>query len=170
MTDGQSASLPWCQACNWGPKTRFLLLSVGGLLMGPLSDKRGSPAQSFSGPSPAGLMTIFYCLRFETSPTWRARSLYLYPPGTRWPGYTPGHWVPFSSRPTTHRATVEVFKPASTWGPFWVHKCLGISVVMWTMVNSSQHCIHLWSWVTCFLTFWQDSMLKILFSITWRTK
>jgi hypothetical protein len=27
-----------------------------------------SPAQSFLGPSPAGLMTIFYCLRFETPP------------------------------------------------------------------------------------------------------
>jgi hypothetical protein len=27
-----------------------------------------SPAQSFSGPSPAGLMTTFYCLRFETPP------------------------------------------------------------------------------------------------------
>jgi hypothetical protein len=26
-----------------------------------------SPAQSFSGPSPLGLATIFYCLRFETS-------------------------------------------------------------------------------------------------------
>jgi hypothetical protein len=26
-----------------------------------------SPAQSFSGPSPIGLMAIFYCLRFETS-------------------------------------------------------------------------------------------------------
>jgi hypothetical protein len=26
------------------------------------------PAQSFSGPSPLGLATIFYCLRFETSP------------------------------------------------------------------------------------------------------
>jgi hypothetical protein len=31
--------------------------------------------------------SIFYCLRFET------RSLYLYPPGTGWPGYTPRHWV-----------------------------------------------------------------------------
>jgi hypothetical protein len=28
-----------------------------------------SPAQSFFGPSPAGLVTIFYCLRFETRPT-----------------------------------------------------------------------------------------------------
>jgi hypothetical protein len=26
-----------------------------------------SPAQSFLGPSPVGLVTIFYCLRFETS-------------------------------------------------------------------------------------------------------
>jgi hypothetical protein len=26
-----------------------------------------SPAQSFSGPSPMGLVTIFYCLRLETS-------------------------------------------------------------------------------------------------------
>jgi hypothetical protein len=48
------------------------------------------PAQSFSGPSPAGLITTFYCLRFETPPTWRTRSLYLYPPGTGWPGYSPG--------------------------------------------------------------------------------
>jgi hypothetical protein len=30
-----------------------------------------SPPQSFSGPSPAGLMTIFYCLRFETPPACR---------------------------------------------------------------------------------------------------
>jgi hypothetical protein len=26
----------------------------------------------------------------ETPPTWRARSPYLYPPGTGWPSYTPG--------------------------------------------------------------------------------
>jgi hypothetical protein len=52
-----------------------------------------SPAQSFSGPSPAGLMTTFYSLRFETPPTWRTRSLYFYPPGTGWPGYISRHWV-----------------------------------------------------------------------------
>jgi hypothetical protein len=68
----------------------------------------------FSGPSPAGLMTKFHCLRFETPPTWRARSLYLYPPRTDWLGYTPKHWASFSSSPTTHRATVELFDPAST--------------------------------------------------------
>jgi hypothetical protein len=39
-------------------------------------------AQSLSGLSPAGLMTIYYCLNFETSLTWTARFLYLYPSGT----------------------------------------------------------------------------------------
>jgi hypothetical protein len=38
----------------------------------------------------------------ETFPTWRARFPYLYPPGTGWPSYTPGHWVPFQS-PLTAR-------------------------------------------------------------------
>jgi hypothetical protein len=47
-------------------------------------------------------------------PTSRTRSPYLYPTGTGWPGYTPRHWVSFSSPPTTRRATVEVFDPAST--------------------------------------------------------
>jgi hypothetical protein len=59
-------------------------------------------------------MTVFYCLTFATPPTWRARSPYLYPPRTRWPSYNPRHWVPFSSPPTTRRATVEVLEPAST--------------------------------------------------------
>jgi hypothetical protein len=75
-----------------------------------------SLTQSFLGPSHAGLVAIFYCLRFETPPTWRARSPYLYPPGAGWPSYTARHWVPFSSSPTTRRATVEAFEPASTRG------------------------------------------------------
>jgi hypothetical protein len=73
-----------------------------------------SPAQSFSGQNPAGLMTTLYYLRFETPPTWRTRSPYIYPPGTWWPSYTPRHWVPFSSSPTNRMATVEVFDRAST--------------------------------------------------------
>jgi hypothetical protein len=73
-----------------------------------------SPAQSFSGQSPGGFMTIFYCLRFETCPNWRARSLYLHHPWTGWPIYIPRHWIPFSSPPTTRRVTVEVFYAAST--------------------------------------------------------
>jgi hypothetical protein len=72
-----------------------------------------SPAQSFSGPSPTGLRTIFDGLKFEIPPPWWARSQYLYPPGTGWPNYTPRHWVLFSSPPTTCSARVEVFETAS---------------------------------------------------------
>jgi hypothetical protein len=41
-------------------------------MWGALSDeiyncRWNSPAQSFSGPCTVGLVTIFYCLRFETS-------------------------------------------------------------------------------------------------------
>jgi hypothetical protein len=64
--------------------------------------------------------TPFYCLRIETLPSWRPRSPYLYPSGTGWPGYTPRHWVPFSSTPTICRATLEVFHPASAWDSLWL--------------------------------------------------
>jgi hypothetical protein len=60
-----------------------------------------SPAQSFLVSGSAGLMSIFYCLRFETPPTWRAKSPYLYHPETGWPSYTPRQWVNFSPLPTT---------------------------------------------------------------------
>jgi hypothetical protein len=59
----------------------------------------------------------------ETSPTWRARSPYLYPPGTGWPRYTPGYWVPFPFPLMTRRAAVEVFYPASTWENAWRSEC-----------------------------------------------
>jgi hypothetical protein len=122
-TDDQSASLSWCQVPS-GPKTRCLLLSDSCGFVGVGREDGSivynccwpSPPQSFSGPSPAGPMAIFYCLRFKIPPTWRTRSPYLYPPVTGWPGYTPRHSVPYSSPPTTRRATVEVFEPASTWG------------------------------------------------------
>jgi hypothetical protein len=48
-----------------------------------------SPAKSFSVLSPAGLAAIFYCLNYDTSPTWRARFLNLFPLRTGWPSYTP---------------------------------------------------------------------------------
>jgi hypothetical protein len=78
MTDGPSASLSSNKAPIWG-KTRFLLLSdsCGFVDLGrSLWRKDGSvvhtwcwpsPAQLISGPSPLGLATIFYCLRFENS-------------------------------------------------------------------------------------------------------
>jgi hypothetical protein len=59
-------------------------------------------------------MTTFYCFGFETTPTWRAMSPYVYPPITWWSGYTPRYWVPFSSPLTSRKATVEVLNPAST--------------------------------------------------------
>jgi hypothetical protein len=57
-------------------------------------------------------MTTFCCLEFETLQTCRAKSPYIYPPGRGRPGFTPRHWVPFSSPPKTSRATVDVFDPA----------------------------------------------------------
>jgi hypothetical protein len=44
--------------------------------------------------------------QIQDSPTWRARSPYLYPPGTGWSSYTPRHWDPFSLPPMTCRAMV----------------------------------------------------------------
>jgi hypothetical protein len=97
-----TASRPvWVSSTHLGLTTRFLFLSdicgfvdVGCSLW---QENRSvvynccwsSPAQSFLAPSPVGLVTIFYCLRFETSSTWRVRSPYLYPSGTGWPSYTP---------------------------------------------------------------------------------
>jgi hypothetical protein len=84
-------------------------------MWGALSD--GSTGLSFTiaaGPRQRNHSRVrveLYCLRIETLPTWKPRSQYLYPPGTGWPSYTPRHWVPFSSPPTTRRAMMEVFGP-----------------------------------------------------------
>jgi hypothetical protein len=74
-----------------------------------------SPTQSFSGPSSARLMSIFYSLRFETPQNLRARSPYeyLYPPGIRCPSYTPRHWLPFSSPPMTRRTPARIAQKTS---------------------------------------------------------
>jgi hypothetical protein len=78
-TDGQPASLSWNKAPIRGlrPDLYYMSDSYGLVLVGrPLWREVGSvlfmccwplPAQSFSGPSPLGLETIFYCLTFETS-------------------------------------------------------------------------------------------------------
>jgi hypothetical protein len=58
--------------------------------------------------------------QIRDSPTWRAKSPYLYPPGTGWPGYTPRHWVECtksSLRPahnSSARTTVENTVSSST--------------------------------------------------------
>jgi hypothetical protein len=62
---------------HMGPETRFLLVrhlqvcwcGAPSLTRGQVCRLQlllGSSAQSFSGPSPAGHIIIFYCLRFET--------------------------------------------------------------------------------------------------------
>jgi hypothetical protein len=102
-TDGQSASLAWNKAPIWGLTTRFLLVSdrygfadVGRSLWredGSVVYNLcwSSPAQWFLGPSPAGLVTIFCCLRFETFPFHRFLRL----AGLQWRYSTPpphGSW------------------------------------------------------------------------------
>jgi hypothetical protein len=127
MTNSQSASLSWYKTLVWGPRPGCCYCqTVADLLMwDALSDERIGLSftiaaclhqQSFLSPSPTGHMTIFYCLRFETHPTWRARSLYLHPPGTGWPSYTPRSWVPFSLPSMTRRAMMEVSVPTSMQG------------------------------------------------------
>jgi hypothetical protein len=78
-TDSQSASLSWNKAPIWGLRPDVLLLSDSCRFVDvgcSLWREDGSvvynccwflPAQSFLGPSPVGLMTIFCRLRFETS-------------------------------------------------------------------------------------------------------
>jgi hypothetical protein len=90
---GQSVFVSSPPICDL--KTRFLLLSdsCGFVDVGrPLWRKDGSvvhnccwssPAHLFLNASPAGLIAIFYCHRFDTPPTWRTRSPYLYPPRKR---------------------------------------------------------------------------------------
>jgi hypothetical protein len=76
LTVSQSVSLGF--ELHLGLMTRYLLFDSYGLVFVglPLWREDGSyicirdwslPAHSFSGPSPLGLATIFYCPRFETS-------------------------------------------------------------------------------------------------------
>jgi hypothetical protein len=52
-----------------------------------------SLAYSFSGPSPAGLMPIFFSLKFENPSPWKARTLYLYPQEQDGPSTGLQHWI-----------------------------------------------------------------------------
>jgi hypothetical protein len=106
--------------------------------------------QSFSGPSPAGPVTTIYCLSFETPPTWRARSPYLYRLEEGWPDYTPRYCFPFLSPTTTHRATVEVLDSAFTrdsWSPY----NFGVDPVENTVSNSSVLWRHVFIFIGCSL-------------------
>jgi hypothetical protein len=71
-TDGQSASLSWCQSLFWGPWPNifFFSLTIAWLLKwGALSEDRTVlqfPMQSLTVPNPAGPITIFYCLIWDS--------------------------------------------------------------------------------------------------------
>jgi hypothetical protein len=69
-------------------------------------------------------------IRDSTQPGRSGRRIYI-PPGRGWLGYTPLHWVPFSSLPTTCRATVEVFDPASTWDTSHIlrYKVINLNII-----------------------------------------
>jgi hypothetical protein len=84
-------SLTWGRVCN-------LLLMVG-----------LASAVPFVSEYCGTLNSILLSQSLGIHPTWRARFPYLYPPGTRWPEYTPGHFVPFLWPLTARRATVELF-------------------------------------------------------------
>jgi hypothetical protein len=63
--------------------------------------------QSFLGPN-HWLKIIFYCLTFNTLPTWMVRFLCLHSPGMWWPSYTPRHWDTF---PFPHPSSCQQFFP-----------------------------------------------------------
>jgi hypothetical protein len=111
-----------------------------------------SPAQSFLSPSPTGLVTIFYCLRFETPSIWRARSPYLYPPGTGWPSYTPSTGFPFCCLNCQVKVKVKVmlwpmvqsaspsWNKAPIWGlrpdPYYCQTVVGL--LMWGALSDER--------------------------------
>jgi hypothetical protein len=97
-TDGQSASLSWNKAHIWGLRPDFYYCqTVAGLLMwGALSDER--TGLSFT---------------IAAGPRQRSHSRVRVPSDSR-PYFTVSDSrLPFSSSPTTRRATVEVFDLAS---------------------------------------------------------
>jgi hypothetical protein len=97
QSQSQTSSLPQCHRS--GTRDQFSsffylffysyeFVNVGRTLWGEVesivfSYCWASPAQSFSSLSPAGLMSIIYCLNSWDSPIWRARFLYLFPPSKR---------------------------------------------------------------------------------------
>jgi hypothetical protein len=125
-TGSQSARLSWCQVPSGIKDQIFITLwQLRVCSCGALSVSRRrvyrlklllvfTSTDLLSGPSPAGIMTISYSLRFETLLTRRVSYPYLQPLGAGWSGYTPRHWVPFYLPLTTRRFTVEVFEPAFT--------------------------------------------------------
>jgi hypothetical protein len=62
-------------------------------------------------------------------------------PGREWPGYTPSHWVPFSSPSTTRRATVGIFKNSArtSQGTLLLHCSSPVNLVVKTTEKYHQN-------------------------------
>jgi hypothetical protein len=124
--------------CDWWSVNQLILVSDP--LWGPWPDFNFLFWQFFSScrmPSPTrGWVCNLQCshslvrvaqdpypyvtVSSETPPSWRARSPYLYPPGTGWPSYTPRHWVPFMSSLTTCSATAWEILQFNEQGALWM--------------------------------------------------
>jgi hypothetical protein len=98
--------------CGYSPYVTSSLTRGWGLSFTIAAGRR--QRSHFQVRVPRDLWPHFTASRYETPRKWKTSSPYLYPPETWWPGYKPRHWLPFSSPPTTRRAPVEVFDPAST--------------------------------------------------------
>jgi hypothetical protein len=105
-TDGLSVSMSWCRAHSGTcdqillPVGRSLSESCSIVSVGrPLWREDGSAVcNAITEWSESRRTSNHTLLLSETTLIWRARFPYLYPSGTEWPNYTPGHWVPFFCR------------------------------------------------------------------------
>jgi hypothetical protein len=100
MIDGQSASLSLCQAPIWRSWTDFTVIrQLRVSWCGAASLMRGRvyslqmllilESTVILGSESHGTLDHILLSQIWDSPTWRARFLYLYPPGTEWLSYTP---------------------------------------------------------------------------------
>jgi hypothetical protein len=118
-TDSQSASMSWCQAPIWDlwpiflSPWNFLQTDACLLFCSALSDERMGLqftvqlllglARAVTLGSKSRRTHGHILLSHLRIPQPGGPGSRLYPPGTGWPSYTPGQWVPFLSPLTTRR-------------------------------------------------------------------
>jgi hypothetical protein len=116
MSEGQSASLCWNKAPIWGVRPKFYYCYTGtGLMWSALSEER----------------TDLSCTIADGARQ-RSHSRVRFPWDSR-PNFTvSGSRLAFESPPTTRRATVEVFGPASTRGGLLLRNVIqGLGRFVW---------------------------------------
>jgi hypothetical protein len=107
---GQSVSISWYRAPLWDFRPditscrnvavrnlRSCVCGVPSLTGGRVCNLQCNHWMVWVAQNPLPYFTV----SSETPKTWRARMPYLDPPGTGWPSYAPGRWVPFRSSFTT---------------------------------------------------------------------